>query len=471
MKTYFIFSCLLISGGLVSATTQTTVNQDKPTRLYLKSYTDVHNENGVAAFHFIYVFNDFLWATNISTDTYTYSENLNYQDGVAGSFSQNSYYLDDGYQPFVYGMDNDTATFYWPQSLWPYVYENEIEIDVDTEVSENGWGGNYSTSTSTNRNCFYMEQEHCSMNMSATYPICGSGPWPCTAGSTTVSRSAQAIMKLQSGGKSPSKLRNLFGISGGAAQNQYTLNEWTGGYCVSQGWNVTNTIPVPSQNITIGSYGALNANGVMYKILPDNADVDVTPRVAGVDYYTFNVSATKYHSYFDLFVQQANPGYSFYPVGTGTNVGYYAGHVFWCLRTEAPSEALQYISPALIAYWGTNGFEPGTNNHACSSDPGQLLDNNGHSANINRTFGIGFDKLIDGLIYVRGIHDAPPAYCFSGINCTAIAVFTGEHAGVHWLPGDQSPQNFGVTLIEMYPAPGQIIGPFEDNTDVFYSPY
>ena len=40
MKTYFIFLCLLISTGLTSATTQTTANQDKPPRLYVKSYAE-----------------------------------------------------------------------------------------------------------------------------------------------------------------------------------------------------------------------------------------------------------------------------------------------------------------------------------------------------------------------------------------------------------------------------------------------
>ena len=38
MKHYFIFLCLLISGGLAGATTQATINQDKPPYVYVKSY-------------------------------------------------------------------------------------------------------------------------------------------------------------------------------------------------------------------------------------------------------------------------------------------------------------------------------------------------------------------------------------------------------------------------------------------------
>jgi hypothetical protein len=54
-------------------------------------------------------------------------------------------------------------------------------------------------------------------------------------------------------------------------------------------------------------------------------------------------------------------------------------------------------------------------------------------------------------------------------NCVGAAIGAGFAADVFGLPWDMTPQNFGVTLIEMYPAPGQIIGPFIDTADIFYS--
>jgi len=78
---------------------------------------------------------------------------------------------------------------------------------------------------------------------------------------------------------------------------------------------------------------------------------------------------------------------------------------------------------------------------------------------------------MNALQYVKQTHDTPPAYCFSGINCAAIAVYTGHQAGVHALPEDQTAQNFGVDLIMWYPSPTITPNPFADSTDIFYSPY
>ena len=273
---------------------------------------------------------------------------------------------------------------------------------------------------------------------------------------------AHTTMILHTGGRPTSRLRNVIALNGwGASQMIFNVYnnalQFSGGFCGYYGGGPN----FPARNVSLGSFGALNANGTKYVILPDNATADITPMVAGAPRYVFNIgSVQKYYSYFDLYVEQPNPGYSFLPIYNGD-----FGHAFWSLRTDAPSDALQYISSSLRAYLGTFGFYPGTNGSICSSDPGQVQNNSGHAANVKRTFYIGYPNLLNALAYVRGISQAPPPYCWSGINCVAEVVFTGGQAGVHVLPGDQSPQNFGAMLVQMYP------GPFFDTNDVFTSFY
>jgi hypothetical protein len=199
------------------------------------------------------------------------------------------------------------------------------------------------------------------------------------------------------------------------------------------------------------------ATGTLYKILPDDTTVDVTPTVSGMDYYTFNVSESKYHSYYDLYDEQANPGYSFMPYGTNE-----VGHAFWQFSTEAPSDALQYISTNLTKYLGTScGFFP---SNGLFTLPGQMEFGGANgSANIHRRFYIGFPDLINGLEFTKDTTLTPPDYVLTAFNCVGAARGAGFAADVFALPWDESPQNFGVTLVQMYP------GPFDDETDTFYS--
>jgi hypothetical protein len=272
-------------------------------------------------------------------------------------------------------------------------------------------------------------------------------------------RSSKVTIQLRTGGKSGSKLKNLFGLQANATGYRHLeLNQY-------------DATPEPSDSYTIsptsiqvaGSY--LNTNGVTYRIFPDNATVDITPLVK-VKYYSFSVSAAKYKSYYDLYVQQANPGYSFYPVGE-----YDVGHAFWQLRTEAPSDALQYLSTNLTGLLGNAwGFYP-TNDPPLSlwnlaTVQGFVQNDSSHSHNIKRIFAIGFPDLINGLEFTRGIYNTPPEWSATGYNCVSAARGAGFASDVFGLPWDMTPQNFGVSLVLMYP------GPFEDDTVKYSSaPY
>lgn len=48
-------------------------------------------------------------------------------------------------------------------------------------------------------------------------------------------------------------------------------------------------LPVPPESISIGGYGNLDTNGDLYVQLPDDQDVDITPRVDGMDYFIYGV--------------------------------------------------------------------------------------------------------------------------------------------------------------------------------------
>ncbi len=401
MKTYFISLCLLINGVWVSATTQTAVNQDKPPRVYVKNY--IMNDNG-SCVYIPWSNSSYSWYTVY----FTFSGNVNnWGDGSTGTASWTSQEDEVGYywylQSAFHNVVHYDISMNWPVNPWANCSGTENGTYYITATFYPPSNGSFIYSNM----CAPLFMEHCDINDSANGIVEGNAN-----GQSTERRSAQTILKLQTGGKATSHLRNLFGLSVSASTNNPNnpfdtmegFSSYYGG--VDYLWEMATGNGIPSQNINVGSYGALNANGVLYTSLPDNADVDVTPYVAGVDYYSFNLGQPqKYHSYFDLFVQQANPGYSFIPVGIGDNKGNDVGHVFWALRTDAPNNAMQYISTSLTAYLGTNGFEPDTNNDICSGNPGRIMDNTGHPANIKRSFYIGFDKLIEGLIYVKGEHD------------------------------------------------------------------
>jgi hypothetical protein len=461
MKIYFILLGLLISSGLARAAIQTTANQDKPPRLYVKSYTESN-----AGFTKCLT----TWTGSSEEDDFSVNDSVSWTDGSAGSFSYTWHYT---YQtPSFSYAQNDNVIISWPQVSWPNI-EYLQPTWTETYINTLWTSEDYTNSTIAGYAPIILEHSDTSVPM-----VDNSGSYGPSGGYFTVikatgTRTAQAIMKLQTGGKSTSRLRNLFGLTASATRytpqhwSYWGYYEWLGEMPLDFG-DLAGCYPaatsVPPQSINLGSYGALNTNGVKYLILPDNDDVDVTPYVAGADYYSFSFGQPqKYHSYFDLYVQQANPGFSLIFYNPTNDVG----HAFWRFRTEAPQDALQYVSASLTAFLGTNwGFYP---LNGLFTVPGILQNDNSHPYNISRSFYIGFPDLLQGLTYTRGISNSPPVYSLTGFNCVGAARGAGFAADVFGLPWDESPQNFGVTLIEMYPAPGQIIGPFIDTNDTFFS--
>lgn len=471
-KLFIALLCLLAQDAWVGATTQTSYNQDKPPSVYVESYT--LSDSGSCILY--------LAPGEDGKNTVTFNGSVpTCGEGGAGTASWVSHYESTG--TFIQSDGtavpyDDTGDFNigwsWPISAsWPIASaagseSYNITYSPPTVPNESG-SFNYNGQSPP------IYWEHCDINTSSNFYV------GVDRIETHERRTAQAILKLRTGGKGTSKLRNLFELSGDVWEvipnNPYDVYigmNWNFGYSGGSDYlferNDGGTQDFTTE-ASFGGVGNLDYNGwygTLYKVLPDNTEVDVTPNVPGANYYSFYLSAEKYNSYLDINVQQAFPGFSLLfanPIG-GNDVG----HAFWQFRTDAPEDALQYVSTNLTVFLGHPwGFYPTEGLSGLFTDPGYLQDDGSHSYNIKRTFYIGFPDLIQGLEYTKQLSNAPPVYTLSGFNCVSAARDAGSAANVHGLPWDMSPQNFGVSLIEMYPAPGQINAPFIDTNDIFYS--
>ncbi len=173
--------------------------------------------------------------------------------------------------------------FYWPVVSWPQWESSGVTWwgwDFTNAVgSYSYYGGgdiitNYlgavvTNSTDTGSS---LVNEHCDMYYS--YP-----EW--SPYFYNIRRTADAEMKLATGGPLGSTQKNLWVIS--ASATAYTNLLDTQGHAV------------PFNQISIGSFGNLGNDGDLYVVLPDNSPpIDVTPRVKSNDFYMFNVTQQEY---------------------------------------------------------------------------------------------------------------------------------------------------------------------------------
>ena len=98
-------------------------------------------------------------------------------------------------------------------------------------------------------------------------------------------RSAQTTYHVQTGGRAIPGMQSLWCFSGGASliTNKHALPPF---------W----LEPMQAINPTLVQIRgqSLDTNGTVYIVLPDGQDMDVTPQVPGVEFYTFGVSGQKY---------------------------------------------------------------------------------------------------------------------------------------------------------------------------------
>ncbi len=238
------------------------------------------------------------------------------------------------------------------------------------------------------------------------------------------SRNSKVTVELKTGGKSSSKRQNLFAITAGATGYQgLTPNEVN----VPQ---PSDSYLIPASSIQVPGAGSLDTDGIAYAIFPDNSTVDITPK-ASVNYYSFSVSATKYKSYFDVFVDQPDP--------SGNHVWTMAdsaGHAWWRFRSDAPSDALNAKVPAkLIPFLGAQvGYAP-TNTATVTlyspNAPAMLRDpETDMYFSVFKEYDVGFPDLIAGLHATKLLYDIPGEYGIYTFNCVDAVISAGATAGI-----------------------------------------
>lgn len=143
----------------------------------------------------------------------------------------------------------------------------------------------------------YSADEHCQVKDSYPPPTTWDDPvlnsyfsylWDNGQGKETYRRNAQTIWHIQTGGRAIPFLWNqqsVYQFSGYASEIKDIR--------ATPPFDGTYTLPIAPGAIVINGK-PLGADHLMYQTLPDDAEYDVTPRVAGNDFYAFTVGASKH---------------------------------------------------------------------------------------------------------------------------------------------------------------------------------
>jgi hypothetical protein len=313
MRTHYICLCIAISSGVVNATVQNDSGQDKPPYFYVKSYS--MSDSGSVKSHSNPITTINYGCTYVHQNIYNSSFNgkINWNDSSSGTNSWLWLYnsvVNSG--PGLIGLiaqtASDSTTWSWPESLWPQIPATTVSAWSNPTIGEqeNGQGGydtnggvNYGN-TNTTTNLLSVILEHCNINVSANYYTYDPSVYAMTSQWTTASetRNAQAVIKFNTGGKAVANQRNLWMFNASAWQPepgnpQLNCYEYPLGFPLGYSqflYDCLGGIPVVSPNIAIGSYGSLDANGNLYISLANNEEVDITPIVAGIPSYEFNIN-------------------------------------------------------------------------------------------------------------------------------------------------------------------------------------
>jgi hypothetical protein len=259
---------------------------NKPAYLYTQSYAEGDGGycGGVMTYGQIFHLDDYNWCTYNITNGGAGADRQHADedndDGQGGWWD--AWFADQMSSP-VSGVGTDiNSSSTSEDDIW-------TTVSVPTEYGQWGW-------------IPPVVWEHCGVqlpvNAAVNWPYQWSEAWETGAPQVIgqYHRTADAVVKLKTGGKATSQRRNLFCLSAAAAE---VVDKFEYSYCweYPQGnmhiSGPVGTVPIPAQGITIGGLGNLRSDGTLWVALPDNQDIDVTPRVQNKDFYTFNVSQSK----------------------------------------------------------------------------------------------------------------------------------------------------------------------------------
>ena len=289
------------------------------------------------------------------------------------------------------GSYAETITEDWPSSSWPQAELSGTLVDIVNGTT------NYAGPVGPGSPAV---EPHCDSAFSQTYP----------SGSETITeayhQSTQEKFILATGGRPGSTKQTLWVVSASASTDMLIPS----GSIWDDPPDDYPFAGIPYEQITIGDFGKLDANGISARVLPDNTEVDITPYVSGNDNYSFSFTPVKYPASFIVYVCQPDPN----GVG-GVNLAYVPGvgpgHCWWQLSCGAPTAAMNHFTSTNNSQWqnqqvgyGPNGplWNPFT--HALGTAPGILPWPNPDVPNITKTYNIGFTDLLNGLVYtdIRG---------------------------------------------------------------------
>jgi hypothetical protein len=286
MKKIFLSIGLMLGVATAFATTQTKTTQDKPWRVYLLS--DVQNKNSTT--HYKDEVYENAWGNFEADDDDGTSENqtwVNYNHfwldgigGVGGEYNnwQNDYW---DYQGNHYGSAGGmTGNITWDETG----YGEEIGLNNDgTTIT-----GFTNSSTVWGR----IGNEHCNVSdpVNQTWDNDYSA-WDDDndRGSEhdTYTRTADTVWHVQTGGKAIPGRQNLWQFNG-------SVWEILDKRAVPQFYGANMREVTNKTQIALGSLGNLKADGNLWLTLPDDTEKDITPTVAGKDFFTFSVGGQKY---------------------------------------------------------------------------------------------------------------------------------------------------------------------------------
>jgi hypothetical protein len=188
---------------------------------------------------------------------------VDWADGAASTQKDETWNWSDGH-PHIYGL------YQWPPVSWP-----QGPAYLGTKISYiDAWATNVYSGSAPLRFEYTRNLTETHNPLNIDYGALGE----------KVSMDEQVDLLLATGGDPGSTTPRLWSITPSTPNYSF----WTGNYEYWTG----NTVP-PSQ-ITIGTFGPLDTNGLAYAVLPDNTNVDITPVVKNLDWYAFNLHATAY---------------------------------------------------------------------------------------------------------------------------------------------------------------------------------
>ena len=320
---------------------QAEIETDKPSRLFVKSYVE-SDDLRYTLWYYDYATNNVF--VKSGTKQFDYSEGLDWTDGQGDGGGQNMYDTETTLDP-TYASTNTTqwqSQQTWPPSWWP-----NLSRGTQTASGDYDW-----PLFDPSIDAADVMEEQCVVtvpcaNRWSGFPVPSIGAWENGQYRGTYTRNAQAKVTLQTGGKGQPQRENLWRLQ--ATAMQYIPADAGGGVPAVEYLSV----PIAPTNIQIlGS--PLGSDGNLWKALPDGKEVDVTPKVSGVDYFTFGVTTQKYTPTImangnDLSV--TNPEFCVgqsvtFALGWDSQPGYTNASTSWVLPDTFVNEAVPSVSPA-----------------------------------------------------------------------------------------------------------------------------